>query len=105
MVLMLMMMMMMCFDIHDYDTMMMMMMMMILIMILMMVGAGTEDWSWPPFWFPPLEEGVRTNFRHLDPVWEREMERVNRRSNTPQDPWRGRRINTMRRDSIEYAAV
>ena len=27
---------------------------------------------------PPPGGGVRTNFRDLDPVWERERERVNR---------------------------
>ena len=30
----------------------------------------------PPPW--PVGGGVRTNFRDLDPVWERERERVNR---------------------------
>ena len=48
--------------------------------ILMTVGTGTEDHSLEePYAFPPpLVEGVRTNFWDLDPVWERERERVNR---------------------------
>ena len=69
----------------------MMILMIILMMILMMVGAGTEDRSQEePYTFPPPGppapppgplhpgEGVRTHFRDLDPVWERERERVNR---------------------------
>ena len=32
----------------------------------------------PPPRSPPRGGGVRTNFRDLDPVWERERERVNR---------------------------
>ena len=56
--------------------------MMILMMILMMEGAGTEDRSQeesytfhPPH---PSGRGGRTNFRDVNPVWERERERVNR---------------------------
>ena len=61
--------------------------MMILMTILMMVGAGTEDRSREgPYTFCPPSpppgpapgRGVRTHFRDLDPVWERERERVNR---------------------------
>ena len=32
----------------------------------------------PPVPGPPSLGGVRTNFQDLDPVWERERERVNR---------------------------
>ena len=60
-------------------TILMMILMVILMMILMIVVAGTEDRSQEePYTFPPLGEGVRTNFRDLDPVWERERERLNR---------------------------
>ena len=61
--------------------------MVILMMILMLVGAGTDGRSQEePYTFPPPgppqspSRGgwVRTNFRDLDPVWERERERVNR---------------------------
>ena len=78
-------------------------MMMILIMILMMIPTMIDDtnddtdddtddggrgnrrplpggavhFSSPPSG-PPACGGVRTNFRDLDPVWERERERVNR---------------------------
>ena len=59
-----------------------MILMIILMMILMMVGAGTEDQSWEePYTFAPLfpaPGGVRTTLWDLDPVWERERERVNR---------------------------
>ena len=40
-------------------------------------GRGRTLFVRPPSG-PPPGEGVRTNFRDLDPVWERERERVNR---------------------------
>ena len=71
-------------------TILMMTLMMILMMILVMVGAGTEDRSQEePYTFRPLhpgpppvppsapQGGVQIS-KILDPVWEREKERVNR---------------------------
>ena len=49
-----------------------------------------ESYSFsPPPSLPPPGEGVRTNFRDLDPVWGRERERVNRDALTRLKPPRG----------------
>ena len=74
---------------HFFFTPVAMIVMMILMTMLTMVGAGTEDrsravhFSSPPR-VPLVQEGVRTNSQDLDPVWERERERVS--SNTLKTP-------------------
>merc|ERR1712110_1289624 len=82
---------------------------MTLMMILMMIGTGTEDWSWEePYTLPsasPPSPGGGGAYKFPgfgSRLGEGKGEGKQRCSNTPRDPWRGRRTMAMRKTAAYF---